>query len=166
MTVRFLKVRTRGHRQVGLTISIKAVSFRCFVQRFSNDFTSAAATISKRPSANIRDRTETLGGACCVCWLQTGHHIVGGRMPREKRISLSIAFSRSRRAILAPTRSLASTLAQVSIISETTVRLASPQASTRLLGRSQPPDLSSSTQDQMVITIRRAINSVPPPFNT
>jgi hypothetical protein len=38
MTVRFLKVRTRGYRQVGLTISIKAVFFAvlcaAFLQRF------------------------------------------------------------------------------------------------------------------------------------
>jgi hypothetical protein len=42
-------------------------------------------------------RTETLGGACCVRWLQTGHRIVEGRMFRDVLISLSMASRRSRR---------------------------------------------------------------------
>ena len=155
MTVRFLKVRTRGDRQVGPTISIKVVFFAvlcpALLQRFHP---CAAATRPKRPSANIRARTETFGGACCVCRLQTGHHIVGGRMPREKQN----LFEHSIQPIaegdyLLPTRSLASTLAARSrSFQKTTCGWHRPQASTRLLHSSQRRMHPYSTQDQMVIT--------------
>ena len=64
--------------------------FRCFAQRFSSNLNSVCETMPKRPSANITARTETFGGACCVRWLQTGHHIVGGRMARERQSTAPI----------------------------------------------------------------------------
>ena len=153
---------------LGLPFRSRPFSFRCFVQRFSNDFTFAAATMPKRPQNNIRDRTETLGAACCVCWLQTGHHIVGGRMPREKRISLSIASSRSRRAITCSHSIPRSTLAAGSRSSrKTTCGWHRPQASTRLLGISQPPDLS--VLDSRSNGYNRSaglLTPCPPRFNT
>lgn len=48
MTVRPLRVETRGYSRVGLTISIKAVFLACFAQYLSSDLTSAGVTLSPR----------------------------------------------------------------------------------------------------------------------
>jgi hypothetical protein len=110
-----------------LAIAVEVVLLSVVCPALLQGFGLGQGAMLKRPNANISTRTETFGGACWVRWLQTGHHIVGGRIPREHRISLSIASRRSRRAISSyHVISGLHSRRSASIISENHVRLASP----------------------------------------